>query len=277
MTHAVRDTGDSVLLEAVRGGDQEAFAELFRRHAEAAGRLAWRWAGGGVEQQELVAEAFARVLAALRGGGGPKENLLPYLLVTMRHVANDRWRRERRVELYGTAPGEDDVRDAVVARPDDVALRHCDAGLASVAFSGLPPRWRTVLWHAEVERRVPAELASRLGISPNAVASLAVRAREGLRQAYLQAQVPDARALDCRAPRLQLGAWIRGALPARRAGVITSHLAGCADCRTVAAGVLDANGGLCSPVLGDPGARSRGQDGRTWSGRRSTVLEGADR
>ena len=42
-----------------------------------------------------------------------------------------------------------------------------------------------VLWHLEVENQKPADIAPLLGMSANSVSALAYRAREGLRQAYL--------------------------------------------------------------------------------------------
>ncbi len=52
------------------------------------------------------------------------------------------------------------------------------------AFQALPARWRRVLWQLEVEGRRPRDLADELGMTPNAVAALGMRARAGLRKAY---------------------------------------------------------------------------------------------
>ncbi|TCO45277.1 RNA polymerase sigma factor (sigma-70 family) [Actinocrispum wychmicini] len=243
MANAVQeDASDATLLDAVRMGDPEAYGMLFRRHAEPARRLAGRWLTGLAEPHELVAEAFARVLAAIRGGTGPHDNLRAYLLVTMRHLAIEWWRRQERVDLYGTVPETGrPFDDPVAAQSDEIVLRRWSAGLAWSAFCSLPPRWRMVLWRTEVESASPVDLAPMLGITPNGVAALAMRAREGLRQAYLQAQVPVARDGACRRARHQMGVWIRGSLARRRAQPITEHLTGCADCRTVAAHLAEAN------------------------------------
>ena len=69
---------------------------------------------------------------------------------------------------------------------EDTAVAELDSTLAARAFHRLPERWQTVLWHTEVEQESPAEVAPLLGLTPNGVAALAYRAREGLRQAYLQ-------------------------------------------------------------------------------------------
>ncbi|KOG86941.1 ECF subfamily RNA polymerase sigma-24 subunit, partial [Streptomyces varsoviensis] len=69
------------------------------------------------------------------------------------------------------------------------AMQEAEASLAVQAFRSLPPRWQTVLWHTTVEEESPSEVAPLLGLTANATAVLAHRAREGLKQAYLQAHV----------------------------------------------------------------------------------------
>jgi DNA-directed RNA polymerase specialized sigma24 family protein len=75
----------------------------------------------------------------------------------------------------------------------DAAEASLERSLVAQAFASLPERWQAVLWYTEVEQARPAEVALLLGISPNSVAALRYRAREGLRQAYLQAHVSHAR------------------------------------------------------------------------------------
>src|SRR2546430_10213444 len=45
------------------------------------------------------------------------------------------------------------------------------------------------LWQLEVEGKTPAEVAPMFGLSGNGASALAMRAREGLRQAYLQEHI----------------------------------------------------------------------------------------
>ncbi|WP_053206085.1 sigma factor-like helix-turn-helix DNA-binding protein [Jiangella muralis] len=63
---------------------------------------------------------------------------------------------------------------------------------AATALASLPARWRHVLWLVDVERYSPSELGSRLSMTPNAVSSLAARARKALRAAYHAAPTVDA-------------------------------------------------------------------------------------
>ena len=50
---------------------------------------------------DIVAEAFARVLAAIRAGGGPDRAFRGYLLAAVRNAANDWIAGRRRVTVIG--------------------------------------------------------------------------------------------------------------------------------------------------------------------------------
>ncbi|MEJ7706929.1 MAG: hypothetical protein WKF82_06355 [Nocardioidaceae bacterium] len=80
---------------------------------------------------------------------------------------------------------------------------------AAKAFASLPERWQLVLWHLEVERQKPADVAPLLGLTANSVSALAYRAREGLRQAYLQMHMADTAGEECRWVTERLGAHVR--------------------------------------------------------------------
>jgi RNA polymerase sigma factor (sigma-70 family) len=229
---------DAALLGAVRAGDLTAYGELFRRHVASVCLAARQWTSQPSEQQDLVADAFARTLNAILNGAGPRESALAYLVTTVRRLGIVSARRRHRIALYGTEPR---LGDEVTASVDDGALRRWHLELVRAAFRSLPRRWQAVLWHTEVECRPPAELAARLGLSPNGVAALAMRAREGLRQAYLQAQVPIATAADCVAVREGLGTWTRRGGSVRRTRMVVAHLAACQECREAAEELADSN------------------------------------
>jgi RNA polymerase sigma factor (sigma-70 family) len=237
---------DAELIAAVRAGDLEAYGLLYRRHAGAAATLARQLTGSPAEADDLVAEAFVRVLDVLRGGGGPVEAFRAYLLTTLRHTRYDRARRDRRLEW-----SDDMTRHDPGVAWEDPAVAGLESTLAVRAFHRLPERWQTVLWHTEVERESPAEVGARLGLTPNGVAALAYRAREGLRQAYLQEHLAGGVGRDHRATVERLGAWARGGLSTRYRARVELHLAGCADCRARARELAEVAGELG----GDPATR----------------------
>lgn len=120
---------DAVLIGLVRAGDPDAFDSLYRRHAARALRrahyLAHTWAGA----EDLRAEAFTRVLSAIRHGSGPTTAMLPYLGTVMRRIADDWQRGERQVYLAAR------TMDVVAsAQQGDSVLAAQERSMAAVAF-----------------------------------------------------------------------------------------------------------------------------------------------
>ena len=99
---------DAELIAAVRGGDQAAYGELFERHRDAATRLA-RQIAGSSDADDLVSEAFIKVLNVLSAGGGPDLAFRAYLLTAVRRLHVDKIRRTSKVtptdELESLRPG----------------------------------------------------------------------------------------------------------------------------------------------------------------------------
>ncbi len=176
----MRERDDAELIDNTRAGDSAAYAELYRRHYQAGRAAAQALTHNRSDTDDVISEAFARVLRASQSGGGPDVSFRPYLVAAVRNVFYDRLRCNRE------SPS-DDMADEVNMSQLDLESDREDDAFASVAFAALPVRWRRVLWHTEVEGRTVAEIGPLLGLAPNAVAALAYRAREGLRQAYLRA------------------------------------------------------------------------------------------
>ena len=156
----------------------EPFAVLYAEHLPAARRVALALVPADAAD-DIVAEAFTRVLARVRAGCGPDGAFRPYLLAAVRNLARD-WLAERR----RTAPVPVDPRAVQVPGAGDLVTAAEEQAMTRRAFDSLPPRWRAVLWQTAVEDRTPAELARTSGMTPNAVAQLAVRARTGLALAW---------------------------------------------------------------------------------------------
>ncbi|KAA2263689.1 sigma-70 family RNA polymerase sigma factor [Solihabitans fulvus] len=232
---------DRELLARVRAGDDAAFGELFSRHADAVRRFALRLVSDPVEADDLTAEAFFRVLQAIRRGSGPTEHVRTYLLTVARRVVWE-WSERRR-----DVPVEDEELSRRVEPYADNAGPHAEQYLIGRAFRSLPERWRTVLWRVEVEGERPATVASHFGLTANAMSALARRAREGLRAAYLQAHLSDAEtARHCRSVRPKLGAYTAGQVTGSELSRIRKHLAGCGSCRALHADLTDVCTGLRS-------------------------------
>ncbi|MFE4450555.1 sigma-70 family RNA polymerase sigma factor [Streptomyces sp. NPDC056796] len=240
---------DAQLIQGMRAGDDQAYEELFRRHAGAVRRYARTCCRDAHTADDLTAEVFARTLQAVRGGKGPQEAVRAYLMTAVRHVAAAWTRSAKREHLVddfavfaaqATRSAELSEADTLDLGADVLAMHEADRSMAMQAFRSLPERWQAVLWHTTVEEESPSEVAPLFGLTANATAVLAVRAREGLKQAYLQAHV--SRSLtdggDCARYADRLGAHARGGLRTRAERGLRKHLDECAKCR-VAAGELD--------------------------------------
>ncbi|MGH3449786.1 MAG: sigma-70 family RNA polymerase sigma factor, partial [Haloechinothrix sp.] len=236
---------DAELITAVRGGTIASYGTLYERHVASAHNLARQLARSSAEADDLVAEAFAKVLDTLRAGKGPDSAFRAYLLTALRHTAYDKTRKDRRVDLnedMSTATGA--LGGALSVPFSDTAVAGLERTMAAKAFARLPERWQAVLWHTEIEQQTPADVAPILGLTPNGVSALAYRAREGLRQAYLQVHLAETTAGRCRATADRLGAWTRDGLSKRERTQVETHLDECERCRALAAELADVNGAM---------------------------------
>ncbi|HUF31999.1 MAG TPA: sigma-70 family RNA polymerase sigma factor, partial [Acidimicrobiales bacterium] len=220
---------DADLVDRVVAGFDGSFEELYKRHSPAAWRLAQSVTGNAHDAADAVSEAFAKVLLAVRAGRlDDSASFRSYLLSTTRNAALDGARRSAR-----TSPTDQTALLAVAAVGPSAAehLSHGeDASLVAEAFRNLPERWRSVLWLTEVEGVTTKDAAVQLGISANGAAQLAVRARAGLRERFLQAHLRATTDPSCRFTVDRLGAYVGGGLSPRDLAKVDQHLAGCADC-----------------------------------------------
>lgn len=220
------DADDDTLLVWTREGNQEAFAELYRRHQTSllgyARRLSLRYLHTDTAE-DLVAEAVHKTLAAIEHGKGPVVSYRRYLFASVRSIAFTR-AVSNRTEPMERPP------DGVVEGPD----QQVDGLLAAEAFATLPARWRQILWATKVVGYAPSELAEQLGLGANSLAVLSSRARDGLRIAYRRAHLPQGATRTCSTI---LDAIARGtvtASSARHVRLIDAHLDCCEDCRRAA-------------------------------------------
>jgi RNA polymerase sigma factor (sigma-70 family) len=224
---------DAELLAQARTGDEAAFTELYVRHHAAARRLATTYRRSG-DPDDLVNEAFERVLGALRRGAGPTEAFRAYLFVTLRRLAANHIARTHDEPV-------EEVPEPVLAVEHSPPMDPADRQIVLQAYESLSERSQAVLWHTTVEGRPPRELAGILGMSANAAAALAYRAREKLRQAYLQAHLQAAPRPQCEPHRSRLGAYVREGLSRRDKSATDAHLSDCGSCAVLLGELVTVN------------------------------------
>lgn len=175
----------AILLDRAHDGDDDAFGILYEKTAPMAHRAAQHIVRDRHAADDLVQETFCLVLNAVRAGRGPRSSFPGYVLSTVKRLAyRHSTTHGRMVTLHDPA-----AWDVLLGRPGDGGA---DSSRVATALASLPARWRYVLWLVDVERYSPSELGTRLSMTPNAVSSLAARARKALRAAYAATPAADA-------------------------------------------------------------------------------------
>jgi len=234
-------------------GDADAFEVLYRRHAAAAWRVAQAVASSPEDAADAVSEAFTKLLAALATGRlSPVVPFRPYLLTSTRNAVMDHNRHHARVQPDPEA--ESSEPPSTSPGPSEHLMDAVDAALIAEAFRSLPERWRSVLWMSEVEGLATREVGNNMGLTPTGASQLAHRARNALRERYLQAHVRSGAPPACLETTRLLGAAAAGSLTGRSADLVAAHLAGCLDCQARAAELADVGASLRGIALPIPAA-----------------------
>ncbi|NYF09418.1 RNA polymerase sigma factor (sigma-70 family) [Leifsonia sp. AK011] len=231
---------DAELIAAVRSGDPSAFGVLYARHAPAATAMARYYSRDDFTADDLVSDAFEKTYSTLRAGGGPDVSFRAYVYTAIRRQAYELTEKGRRTQVT-----DDFTPFEMPEEINDPAVDTFENRMVTTAFAGLPERWQAVLWYLEVEGMRPPEVAVLLGLTANGVSALAYRAREGLRESYLQAHVSsDSRTAECEALRRKLGAYANGSLAARESAKVEKHVEECAECSAILVELRDVGHGL---------------------------------
>lgn len=227
------ELADEALIAASREGNERAFAELWRRHSGAALTVARRLAFSDAE--DVVSEAFETVWEQLGRGIGPRQYFRAYVFTVVRNIAARQYRLRQRtvtgVEIEGApVPGGDEI----IALTENVHE-------VLEAFQTLPERWQLALWWLEVEGVSRGEVAQRFDLSPNAVSVLLRRAREGLRVAWLEKQLPPLADDEHRFALEALPRYVRRGLGNALRRDVAAHLRSCTSCAAAEAELQEEN------------------------------------
>lgn len=172
--------GDLASLSA--GGDDEAFAEIMRRHRQRVYRLILANVADPDEALDLVQETFVSAHGALRRFD-PNRPMSAWLARIAINKCRD-WGRRRAVwRLFGLATPLDEVADLHAddrPLPDAEAADRADLQRLSRAVAKLPASQREPLVLCAVDGLSQAEAATLLSISEKAVETRIRRARARL-------------------------------------------------------------------------------------------------
>ncbi len=181
---------DLELWERARGGDPEAFGDLYERHARSVQSYClWRTADLQ-SAEDATATVFLEVWRKRGRLTLSTDSAAPLLLGIANNVVRRQWRSQRRyrdalerVRSVGQAPN--DLEAEAIARVD--AIRQLREG--GEAIRGLPQREREVLALLAWSDLSYGEIAEALGLPIGTVRSRLARARTRLGDAF-----PDATA-----------------------------------------------------------------------------------
>lgn len=248
---------DHEVVAAVRAGDLAAFSLLWQRHHGAA-LTAARRTSTSVSAEDVVSEAYVKVLEIVQRGGGPRGAFRPYLYRVIRSII---------IDQVGSVEEPSETLDLFPAVHRDAPWEDLafDKDAVAAAFASLQARWQEALWYSEVEDLPPREIAHLLGISANGVSALLVRARDALRSAWVEAHVQRENAPpECREVLQDLQRFERKKLTAARSRAVAAHLEVCDECRRSRGMLADLNRKLALLLItvllggGVPGAATFG-------------------
>jgi RNA polymerase sigma-70 factor (ECF subfamily) len=159
---------------AVKDGDLAAFEELVRRRQPWAWRIAYRFLGDRHEAEDVVQDAFLRLLEAA-DRYQPTSSFNTYFSRIVSHLCMDRAKKRRPRRLKA-------VSDVLDSRPDALGEMEKRQGAEAVraALDALPSQQRLAVVLRYYEGLSYQDIASALETTPKAVERLLARGRDRL-------------------------------------------------------------------------------------------------
>ncbi|MEM1245988.1 MAG: RNA polymerase sigma factor [Acidobacteriota bacterium] len=172
------ERSDEQLMLEVRSGDESSLGTLFERHHEGVYRYLLRMTGQPQISEDLVQDAFIRVLR-YRQSFRDDSHFRPWLYRVAHNVGTDHFNRSSKRPEYGT--DELEAVDEAPGSQEQLESRE-RVGLMQRALAALPAEKRELLILARYEALPYAEIGELLDCSVGAVKVRVHRATATLRQ-----------------------------------------------------------------------------------------------
>jgi len=169
------------LLRQARLFDQTALAEIYDRYNNGIYYYALRLLGDQSMAEDCAAETFSHLLRALRGGGGPTDNLKAYLYRSAHNWITDYYRRTAPLPLDPDVDLLEPDSD-----PEDIAEQNIIQEQVRIAMRLLTPEQRQVIALRFVEGWELDEIATSLQKPIGAIKALQHRAVGALQKLLLE-------------------------------------------------------------------------------------------
>jgi RNA polymerase sigma-70 factor, ECF subfamily len=180
------DTRDDTAIRAVLAGHKEAYAALVERHSGRLFRVAFRITGNEADAEDVVQEALLRGYRKLESFGSRSDFGTWIYRIAVR-CALDR--------IGGSKIGESNrISETTNREQDEVQIAGQEAGperlllsgeiraMQEIAMYSLSPTERTAFALRHLEDRTTEEIATAMGIPPNAARQSVFRAVQKLRR-----------------------------------------------------------------------------------------------
>src|SRR5262245_47271377 len=174
------DPGVKLML-AWQAGDERAFDRIVETYSPQVYALLTRFLGPRPNREDLVQEAFLRVIRA-RDRYEPTARFTTWLFRIVYNLAVNETQRGREREALALEGESFELGDAAASPPSSGLERDDVVRAVRAAIALLPENQRMALILAKYEERPYAEIAEVLGSTEKAVKSLIHRARETLRE-----------------------------------------------------------------------------------------------
>jgi RNA polymerase sigma-70 factor, ECF subfamily len=180
------DKNDQAAIRAVLSGDKEAYGALVLRHSAKLFRVAFRITGNEADAEDVVQETFLRGYRKLESFE-LRSDFGTWIYRIAVRCALDRISGPRRDENSRVGeesdPQQHEVQVAdLAAGPDRLLLSGEIGAMQEMAMLSLTPTERTAFVLRHVEDCTSEEIASALGIEPNAAKQAVFRAVQKLRR-----------------------------------------------------------------------------------------------
>jgi len=170
----VTGASDEQLMQAVAGGDLDAFNEIVLRYQQQAWRTAYRLLGDAMEAEDVAQESFLKILKSAPRYR-PTASFRSYLYTIIYRLCLDT-RKKNRPTLGDTIPDRPSplpsAMENMVSRERGEEIRH--------ALKSLPLNQRTAMVLKHDQGLSYAEIAQVMDTSPKSVEMLIRRARKNL-------------------------------------------------------------------------------------------------
>jgi RNA polymerase sigma-70 factor (ECF subfamily) len=176
---------DLALVRAAAGGDEDAFAELVRRHQRRVFNLARALTGNEDEAEDLAQETFIRAFRGLARFRGDSAFTTWLYRITVNVFRSGRSRKSLWSRLWSVEPERRHVGPADPSPAADLEADLVRRDLIDKALAEVPPDLRLAVTLRDIEGLEYREIAEVTGVPIGTVMSRIFRGRQRLRVALV--------------------------------------------------------------------------------------------